>query len=91
MNKAEAKLLVSKELDAFAARPYGELVAKIGHTEVKSVVGESGAVYQIELDVFWDSKPNENLRIVGSIDDGGWRAFVPLTESRIMKADGTFV
>ena len=91
MNQAEAKLLVSRELNAFAARSYGELAARIGHPEVKSLVGQSGVVYQIELDVFWDSKPAETLRIVGSIDDSGWRAFLPLTESLIMKPDGKLV
>ena len=88
MNTAEAKSLLSKELDALAKRTYDELAAMIGHSEVKHLVGQSGADYQIELDVFWDSKPQGELRIVGSIDDGGWRAFLPLTESLIMKPDG---
>jgi hypothetical protein len=47
--------------------------------------------YQIELNVFWDSKPGNNLRIMGSIDDAGWRAFLPLTESLIMQLDGTLI
>jgi len=38
--------------------------------------------------VFWDSLPDGNLRIMASIDDGGWRAFVLLTDSLIMKPDG---
>jgi hypothetical protein len=41
--------------------------------------------------VFWDAKPGENLHLIGSIDDGGWRAFLPLTESLIMKPDGTLI
>jgi hypothetical protein len=28
---------------------------------------------------------------MGSIDDAGWRAFLPLTESLIMKLDGTLI
>ncbi|HEY7220129.1 MAG TPA: hypothetical protein VH985_17215 [Candidatus Binatia bacterium] len=64
----------------------------IGHDEVKTVIGKSGANYQIELaDVFWDSRPGKNLRIMGSIDDRGWRAFLPLTESLIMKPDGALI
>jgi len=39
--------------------------------------------------MFWDSLPDGNLRIMASIDDGGWRALLPLTESLIMKPDGT--
>jgi hypothetical protein len=91
MDRAEAKSILAKALTRFAARPYDELVASIRHTEVENVVGDSGAEYQIEIDVFWDSKPDGNLRIVASIDDGGWRAFVPLTDSVIMKPDGTLL
>jgi hypothetical protein len=61
----------------------------IGRDEVKTVIGASGVNYQIEVTLLWDSRPGENLRIIGSIDDGGWRAFVPLTDSLIMKPDGT--
>ena len=89
MDRAEAKSMLEKELAEFAARPYDNLVASIKHIDVKNVVGESGATYQIEFDVFWDSKPDGNLRIMASIDDGGWRAFFPLTDSLIMKPDGT--
>jgi len=38
--------------------------------------------------VFFDSGSRQDLRIVGSIDSGGWRAFVPLTKSLIMKPSG---
>jgi hypothetical protein len=91
MDRAEAKLILAKELTEFAARPYDELVASIKHVDVKNVVGESGANYQIEFDVFWDSKADGNLHIMASIDDGGWRAFLPLTDSLIMKPDGTLL
>jgi hypothetical protein len=91
MNTAEAKAILSKELRAFATRPYDKLVELISHPEVKNIVNESGINYQIELNVFWDSLPEKDLRIMGSIDDGGWRAFLPLTESLIMKPDGTLI
>jgi hypothetical protein len=29
--------------------------------------------------------------VIGSIDDGGWRAFRPLTDDFIMRRDGTLV
>ncbi len=91
MDRAEAKPLLAKELTEFAARPFDMLVASVKHTDVKNVVGESGANYQIEFNVFWDSKPDSDLRIMASIDDGGWRAFLPLTDSLIMKPDGTLL
>jgi hypothetical protein len=91
MNKPEARSILSRELKAFASRSYDQLAALIGHPDVKNLVSESGVNYQIEFSVFWDSKPQENLRIMGSIDDGGWRAFLPLTESLIMKPDGKLI
>lgn len=52
----------------------------------------SGRVaYQGEVQVFWDDKPNGAIRVMASIDDGGWRAFVPLTADFILAPDGTFV
>jgi hypothetical protein len=91
MDRAKAKSILARALSEFAARPYDQLQASINHTNVKSVTGESGANYQIEINVFWDSEPEKNLRIMGSIDDAGWRAFLPLTESLIMKPDGTLI
>ena len=89
MDRDEAKNLLTQELNSFAARRYDELVALINHDDVKTLKCPSGITYQIQTSVFWDSEPNGNLRIAASIDDGGWRAFVPLTESLIMKPDGT--
>ena len=91
MDRAEAKSILAKALTRFAARPYDELVASIKHAGVKNVMAESGVNYQVEINAFWDSKPDGDLRIVASIDDGGWHAFLPLTESLIMKPDGTLL
>ena len=89
MDRDEAKKLLTEELKLLAARRYDELAALIKHDDVKTLKGPSGTTYQVESSIFWDAKPNGNLRIVASIDDGGWRAFVPLTNSLIMKPDGT--
>jgi hypothetical protein len=91
MNNAEPRSILSNELRAFAARPSDELVRSISRAEVKNMSSESGVSYQIEISVFWDSEPDKDLRIMGSIDDGGWRAFLPLTESLIMRPDGTLI
>jgi len=39
----------------------------------------SGTWYQIEIEAFWDGEPNEDIRVLGSIDDG----FSPLSEAFI--------
>jgi hypothetical protein len=90
VDNVEAKLVLTIKLDAFVARPYSELVTLIGKPEVLELAGESGTNFQIEFNVFFDSKPGGDLRIVGSIDDG-LRAWMPLTRTLIMKPDGTLV
>ena len=45
------------------------------------MVGASGTRYHVEVQFFWDDEPKRTIRVVGSIDDGGMRAFMPLTES----------
>jgi hypothetical protein len=79
------------KLGEFRVLPYSELVARIGTEEHVAVVGASGADYQLEVRILWDDGPGGNVRVIGSIDDGGLRAFFPLTNSFIMAPDGTFV
>ena len=55
------------------------------------VDGSSGRWYQIETSVFWDGAKDRDLRVIVSIDDGGWRAFAPMTDDFIMAPDGSFV
>ena len=52
--------------------------------EAYEVRGVSGTAYQIEIQFFWDGKPGDTIQVMGSIDDGGIRAFVPLTDSSLV-------
>ena len=51
----------------------------------------SGQLYQIEIQAFWGDKPNGNIRVSGSIDDGELRVFTPLTEDIIKSPSNEFV
>jgi hypothetical protein len=42
-------------------------------------------------DLYWDGERGGNVRVISTIDDGGLRAFVPLSDSFIKAADGSFV
>ena len=92
MNKEEAKQIIRVELESFRAKPYSELVQMIGAEPVTSErTGPSGKRYQIEIQVFWDDKAGGDIRVVGSIDDGGWRAYRPLCEDFIKNPANEFV
>lgn len=34
---------------------------------------------------FWDHREGGAIRVLGTVDDGGWRAFRPLTEDFIVE------
>ena len=79
MDREEALSLLDAHLARYRKLSYAELAAKIGDEEFPEVVGPSGAAYQIDIQVCWDHKPNGDIRVLGAIDDGGLRAFMPLS------------
>jgi hypothetical protein len=91
MKEQEAKDLLYEHLKEYRRRSYAELVALLERPQTTEVGGPSGTRYQIEVQVFWDGPRNGNVRVLGSIDDGGWRAFVPLTDSLIVAPSGVFI
>jgi len=58
--------------------------------ETLEVSGPSGTTYQVEPEALWDGGQEGDLRVV-TVDDGGWRALIPLGESFILARDGSFV
>jgi len=91
MNKDVAYLLIDAELRRLFELPYAELIKLIRTPEMKQVVGEDGISYQIEIEAFWDINRNEDVRVMVAVDDGGWRALMPLTQNFVMRPDGSFV
>jgi len=84
MNKEEARALLAEQLDRMAEAGYAALAASVGANEVREAAGASGARYQIEIQIVWDSSPPGAVRLLGGIDDGGLSAFVPLSDSRLI-------
>lgn len=41
----------------------------------------NGKEYQVEINASWDDETNENILVFLSIDNGGWRAYFPVTKS----------
>ena len=84
MNIKEATSIVREELTKYRSRPYAELSRLVGERIPTLVVkGPTGAQYQLVVQVHWDGKPGGDIRVVGLIDDGGLRAFVPWSEDFI--------
>lgn len=91
MNKEEAKSVLAKTLGAYRTKTHNELQYLLETQDTSEVTAESGTNYQLEIQAVWDDEKGGNLRVMGYIDDGGWRAFMPLTDDFIIAADGEFV
>ena len=92
MDTGEARQIAGERIQALRRLSYAQLRDRyLKNSEDVEVVGPSGARYQVETEAVWDDRSAGNLRVLVAVDDGGWRAFVPLTESFIIAPDGTFV
>ena len=75
----------------FRSDPYASLVNRIDAEPFTEEIVRGATRYQLELVCVWDSQPGGDVRVVASIDDGGLRAFFPLSRDFIKRSDGTFV
>jgi hypothetical protein len=87
----EAKAILDQELSRYRRRSYSELLSLLDRIETFERVSPSGVTYQIEMQVFFDDESQRTLRVMGAIDDGGWRALKPMCGDFIMAPDGSFV
>jgi hypothetical protein len=93
MNRSEAQRVLGGVLDELRDLSYGELVETYlddPHTR-QSEGPDTGTLYQVEIEAFWDDREGGNLRVLVMIDEGGLRAFAPLTEDFIIAPDSSFV
>jgi protein associated with RNAse G/E len=91
MNKKEAQIVLGKILADYRKKTHRELLYLIKTQDTFEVVAESDTRYQIEIQAFWDDEKKKNFRVIGSIDDGGIRAFFPMTDDFIITRDGDFI
>ena len=90
MDMAEARGLLEAELSRLRALTYAEL-KRYFESEHKDVTGPSGKCYQLEIEAFYDGREQTDIRVMASIDDGGLRAFLPLTGDFLVRPDESFV
>lgn len=91
MNKNEAHEVLADHLRNYRSRQYSNLAREVGSVATFEVTTPSGIEYQVEIQILWDGDADKDVRVLGAIDDSGWRAFFPITDSFIMSPDGTFV
>jgi hypothetical protein len=91
MNEIEAKEIVERELTQYRRRSYSELLSLVDRSVTVERQSPSGVTYQVEVQVSFDDEAHRNLRVMGAIDDGGWRALKPTCGDFIVAPDGTFV
>ena len=74
MTKEEARRIMRTELESFRAKRRSELIQMIDAEAVTAErAGPSGKWYQIEIQAFWDDRPDGNIRVLDGIsgkDDG---------------------
>ncbi len=91
MNQLIASEILSEQIAELRTLPYAVLSSRIKTQDVREVVGRDGTTYQIEIDYVWDGRKGGDVRVIASIDDGGWSAFAPLTDDFIKSSNETFV
>ena len=91
MDNREAAALLREHLDGYRRRTYHDLVGLRDRRQVAELRGGSGRTYQIEVEIHWDGPPGGSVRVLGSIDDGGLRSYIPISQDFILAPDGTFV
>lgn len=78
-------------MDRWRQLSWSALRERSGSSETTEIEGASGARYQVQVQVFWDAEPEGVIRVLGAVDAGGWRAFVPLTQDFLLEPDGTLI
>jgi hypothetical protein len=91
MNREEAIQIVEEWLAKFRSEPYAVMVTRIDGDRLGEEITRGSTWYQLKLLCVWDSIPEGDVRVIASIDDGGFRAFFPLNRSFIKRSDESFV
>lgn len=92
MNKLEAREIAEARAEELRHLSWTELRDRyLNNPETVETVGAMGVTYQVETQAWWDGKEGGDLRILVSVDDGGWRTLRPLSEDFIIAPDGSFV
>ena len=93
-DKEEARFILLDELEKVRNLGYAQLRnVFVERKDIQNfnVTGASGVEYQVEIQGWWDGDEEEDIRILGGIDNGGLRAYFPLSDSFIVRTDGSLL
>ena len=92
MRKAEYLELLKPTVAKYRQHGYSFWRSRIGSEPITfEDTTNKGTEYQVEIDAFRDDKPEGDIRVMFAIDDGGWRAFLPVCDDFIIAPDGKFI
>ena len=92
MDHQIAHPLMHQQLQTLWRCSYHDLILRMGHPETVPATGEDRKTYQLEVQVFWDSKKGGDIRAIVSGDDSTFPSVMfPLADSFIMARDGSIV
>jgi hypothetical protein len=81
MNIKEARTILSEIMREYRQKNYSYWECSMPESPlVISKAGASGVDYQIEIIIARDAPNSRVSQVMFGIDDGGWRAFVPMTD-----------
>jgi len=91
VDTAAAQKVLDKWVTRLRSEPYRELASRVGSVTTDEVVRDAERSWQLEVQVSWDDEMDGNVHVMVSIDDGGLRAFVPMTNDFIKSPSGEFI
>ena len=68
MDKVEAQKILTEQMERFKKESFPGLVNMIGEVWAEQIKGDSQNEYNVEIEVFWDNKPDGDVRVLVFID-----------------------
>ena len=94
MDRRIVRRILDEELRLLRRKSYAELAARVKEEpEWKEVIAaEDGKQYNVQTEVFWDSKRGGAVRVTAAVDDGSRLRFMsPTSDDFIMAPDGSLI
>jgi hypothetical protein len=88
MDRNDLRRCLDREVDRWSTKPYEALKTELRDVVAYSV-GEESEFYQVEVQLV--ESLHEYLHVLIAVEDGGWRAFVPVSTSFLSYRDGRVV